>query len=61
LGTHSPSNDATGSPSNITPTPIGLMNSSTTRSLEGNSGSEQSPNPFDLKIKKPKFPGIFED
>jgi len=61
LAPHSPSNDSTTSPSGINSIPLGPMNSnsSTTRSQEGNSGSEQTPNPFDLKIKKPKFSGIF--
>jgi len=47
-------------PSSLTSTPISPANS-LTRSQEGNSGSEQTPNPFDLKIRKPKFSGIFED
>jgi hypothetical protein len=36
-------------------------NNSSIRSQEGNNGSEQITNPFDVGIKKPKFPSIFED
>jgi hypothetical protein len=45
-------------PSNLTSTPINSMNSMT-RSQDGNNGSEQATNPFDLRIKRPKFPGIY--
>ena len=60
LGAHSPSIDPTTSPSNnnslpVTPIP---SNNSMTRSQEGN---EQTSNPFDVIIKKTKFPGTIKD
>lgn len=47
------------SPASLSSLPSSPMatNNVMTRSQEGSIGNEQSSNPFDVKIKKTKFPG----
>ncbi|UJR35432.1 hypothetical protein I4U23_028189 [Adineta vaga] len=61
-GAQTPPNNAIVSPPmnhQITSSSPIIANSATTRTSEAMANNEQTTNPFDLKIRKPKFPGFF--